>query len=104
MEGGLRPFRRRTFPGRCHGPSDPTPEEDPHQIVIDLDFDSTAPAHAFAALLHERVWGTGNSPALVGAPTTRVLVEWADYMAPRVWAALRLTFGPTFTRVCCTDR
>ena len=53
-------------------------EEDPRQIVIDLDFDEPALAHAFAALLHERVWGTENAPALVGAPTTRVLVAAAD--------------------------
>jgi len=50
-------------------------EDDAHQIVIDLDFDSTAAAHAFAAFLRDRVWGTPNAPALVGAPTTRVLVE-----------------------------
>jgi hypothetical protein len=50
-------------------------EEDPRQIVIDLDFDDPASAHAFAAFLHERVWGTGNAPALVGVPATRILVE-----------------------------
>ena len=53
-------------------------EEDPRQIVIDLDFDEPSLAHAFAALLHERVWGTENAPALVGVPTTRVLVAGAD--------------------------
>lgn len=53
-------------------------EEDPSQIVIDLDFEAPAPAHAFAAFLHERVWGTANAPALVGAPTTRVLVDRTD--------------------------
>jgi len=50
-------------------------EEDPRQIVIDLDFDEPASAHAFAVFLRERVWGTGNAPALVGVPTTRILVE-----------------------------
>lgn len=53
-------------------------EEDPRQIVIDLDFHEAAPAHDFSAFLHERVWGSGDAPALVGAPTTRVLVEWTD--------------------------
>lgn len=53
-------------------------EEDPRQMVIDLDFDAPAQAHAFSAFLHERVWGTGNAPALVGPPTTRVLVERTD--------------------------
>jgi hypothetical protein len=50
-------------------------EEDPRQIVIDLDFDGPASAHAFAEFLHERVWGSGNAPALVGVPATRILVE-----------------------------
>lgn len=50
-------------------------EDDPSQIVIDLDFDTPALAHAFSAFLHESVWGTGSAPALVGAPTTRILVE-----------------------------
>jgi hypothetical protein len=50
-------------------------EDDARRIVIDLDFDSTAAAHAFEAFLRERVWGTGTAPALVGAPATRVLVE-----------------------------
>jgi len=49
-------------------------EDDARQVVIDLDFDSIPRAHAFSAFLHENVWGTGNAPALVGTPTTRVLV------------------------------
>lgn len=53
-------------------------EEDPSQVVIDLDFDASAPAHAFATFLHEQVWGTANAPALVGTPTTRVLVDGTD--------------------------
>jgi hypothetical protein len=53
-------------------------EEDPRQIVIDLDFDAPPLAHAFSAFLHKRVWGTGTAPALMGAPTTRVLIERAD--------------------------
>ena len=50
-------------------------EDDPCQIVIDLDFDAPPSAHAFSLFLHERVWETGNAPALRGEPTTRVLVE-----------------------------
>lgn len=53
-------------------------DEDDRHIVIDLDFDSTSPAHAFAAFLHDRIWGTASSPALVGAPTTRILIKPAD--------------------------
>lgn len=50
-------------------------EDDDRHIVIDLDFDSTSHAHAFAAFLHDNVWGTSNAPALLGTPTARVLVE-----------------------------
>ena len=49
-------------------------EDDDHHIVIDLDFDSTSRARAFAAFLHDTVWGTTKAPALVGTPITRVLV------------------------------
>ena len=57
-------------------------EDNDRQIVIDLDFDSTARAHAFAAFLHRSVWGTSNSPALAGTPTTRILVRPADHEPP----------------------
>ncbi|MDP3891579.1 hypothetical protein [Nocardioides sp.] len=50
-------------------------EDDASQVVIDLDFDSTAQARAFSTFLHEKVWGTANAPALVGTPTTRILVD-----------------------------
>lgn len=49
-------------------------EDDDHQIVIDLDFDSTTRARAFAAYLHDTVWGTQKAPALLGTPITRILV------------------------------
>lgn len=57
-------------------------EDDVRHIIIDLDFDAPALAHAFAAFLHERVWMTGNAPALVGAPTTRVFIEAPSDRAP----------------------
>lgn len=54
-------------------------EHDPHHVVIDLDFGSTEPAHEFAAFLRDTVWATSaNSPALVGAPVTRVLVDGGE--------------------------
>jgi hypothetical protein len=53
-------------------------EDDPRQIVIDLDFDAPPLAHAFSTFLHARVWGTGNAPALAGTPSTRVLIEADD--------------------------
>jgi hypothetical protein len=50
------------------------PVDDPRYVVIDLDFDTTAEAETFLELLRTRVWSTpGNSPALVGAPQTRIL-------------------------------
>ena len=50
-------------------------EDDPLHLVIDLDFEAAAAAHAFSTVLHEQVWRTPLSPALVGEPTTRVLVS-----------------------------
>lgn len=51
-------------------------EEDAHLIDIDLEFPDARLAHAFASFLHETVWATpSSSPALVGAPTTRVLLD-----------------------------
>ncbi|MBA2699493.1 MAG: hypothetical protein H0U61_12120 [Nocardioidaceae bacterium] len=50
------------------------PVDDPHYIVIDLDFDTTAEAEHFLAFLQTKVWASPeNSPALVGAPTTKIL-------------------------------
>jgi hypothetical protein len=63
---GVNPYRVRLI------------EDDPRHIVIDLDFDTASGAHAFSAFLHEHVWGTGNAPALVGAPTTQVLLDAGD--------------------------
>ena len=53
-------------------------EDDDHHIVIDLDFDSAERARAFSRFLQDTVWGTGNAPALVDTPTTRILVAAAD--------------------------
>ena len=50
------------------------PIGDPHYVVIDLDFDSTAEAEAFLQVLRTKVWSTpGNSPALAGAPQATIL-------------------------------
>jgi hypothetical protein len=50
------------------------PIDDPHYVVVDLDFDQTEQAEAFLGFLHQAVWSTpANSPALVGRPTGRVL-------------------------------
>jgi hypothetical protein len=50
------------------------PVDDPAYVVVDLDFDTVAEAEKFLGFLQENVWGvTQNSPALIGAPQTRIL-------------------------------
>ena len=50
------------------------PVDDPHYVLIDLDFDTAAHAERFLDLLRTRVWvNRDNSPALAGAPITRIL-------------------------------
>jgi hypothetical protein len=50
------------------------PVDDPHYVVIDLDFDTAEAAGRFLAFLRERVWPSPeNAPALVGAPHARIL-------------------------------
>lgn len=50
------------------------PVDDPHYVVIDLEFDAPAAAEAFRNFLHTRVWAvSSSSPVLVGSPTTRIL-------------------------------
>jgi hypothetical protein len=50
------------------------PADDPHYVVIDLDFVDAERATAFLAFLRANVWSTPErSPALAGAITTRIL-------------------------------
>jgi hypothetical protein len=50
------------------------PLDDTEYIVIDLDFMTAEEARAFLAFLNETVWAVrANSPALAGAPQTRIL-------------------------------
>jgi hypothetical protein len=50
------------------------PADDPTYVLIDLDFDTASQAAHFLDLLRTRVWSnTANSPALAGAPITRIL-------------------------------
>jgi hypothetical protein len=50
------------------------PIDDPQFIVVDLEFEESAAAEAFEAFLRTRVWSDPiSSPALVGAPMTRIL-------------------------------
>jgi hypothetical protein len=50
------------------------PVDDAHYVIIDLDFDTVDAAQSFLRVLHEKVWSSpDSSPALAGAPQTRIL-------------------------------
>lgn len=50
------------------------PLDDPHRIVVDLDFDTIEEAAAFLGFLEAEIWATpANSPALVGSPDAVIL-------------------------------
>lgn len=50
------------------------PVDDPHRIVVDLDFDTAEHATAFLDFLQANIWAVpANSPALVGSPTAIIL-------------------------------
>jgi hypothetical protein len=52
------------------------PIDDPHYIVVDLDFDTANEASNFLAFLQDSVWSSpGNAPALAGAPQTKILQQ-----------------------------
>ncbi len=50
------------------------PLGDPHQLMLDLEFDTVEEARAFALFLEQRVWASPETaPALAGTPRTRLL-------------------------------
>lgn len=50
------------------------PVDDPHYIVVDLDFDTADEASRFLAFLQNNVWSsTENAPGLAGTPQTKIL-------------------------------
>ena len=50
------------------------PVDDELYVVVDLDFEAPENAVGFLAFLRETVWARpANSPALVGAPSARIL-------------------------------
>lgn len=50
------------------------PVDDPHYVVVQLDFADAVQAEAFLEFLRTRVWSApANSPALAGTPQTRIL-------------------------------
>jgi len=49
------------------------PVDDPHYVLIDLEFVDLEATRAFLQFLETQVWSTpANSPALVGSPRTRI--------------------------------
>ena len=55
------------------------PVEDPHYVVIDLDFRTTEEAEGFLGFLETNVWSSADaSPALVGAPRARIFVPHSE--------------------------
>jgi hypothetical protein len=55
------------------------PVDDPHLLMIELDFDTVERATAFRDFLTTQVWTTpASAPALVGAPRTRLLRRPAE--------------------------
>jgi hypothetical protein len=49
------------------------PVDDPHYVLIDLEFATLTAAQAFRQFLETQVWSTpANSPALVGSPRARI--------------------------------
>ena len=50
------------------------PVDDPHYVVIDLDFETHDQAEAFLRFLQTEVWGSAqNAPALAGTAKTAIL-------------------------------
>ena len=52
------------------------PVDDPHYVLIDLEFATLGQARGFQQFLESQVWSTpANSPALVGSPRVRIAEE-----------------------------
>jgi hypothetical protein len=50
------------------------PVDDPHSVVVELDFAQRAQAEALLANLQTKVWNSSDlAPALKGAPKARIL-------------------------------
>lgn len=57
------------------------PVDDQGYVLIDLDFGTAAEAEKFLGFLRANVWNTGNAPALVGQPQTRILELAEEFTA-----------------------
>lgn len=50
------------------------PVNDPHYVLIELEFAAVEPAQRFQRFLETQVWSNpANSPALEGSPRTRIM-------------------------------
>ena len=50
------------------------PVDDPKYLMLDLEFDTSARAQAFAEFLEQHIWSSPtSSPALAGTAQTRIL-------------------------------
>jgi hypothetical protein len=61
------------------------PVDDEHQVMLDLDFDTTTDAEAFLDILRAKVWPSPDrAPAKIGEPKTHILemVEVREYRGP----------------------
>jgi hypothetical protein len=62
------------------------PTDDPKYLMLDLEFDTADDARAFAEFLEQKLWSSPtSSPALAGAPRTRILnlVSMSTDASPR---------------------
>lgn len=61
------------------------PVDNEHEVMLDLDFDSTTDAAAFLDILRTKVWPSPEkAPAKIGDPRTHILemVEAREYRGP----------------------
>lgn len=70
------PIDRRGLGARRHRVSRPV--DDPHYVVGELEFDTTAQAQACAAALRELWTSRQAAPALAGAPQVRIVETVED--------------------------
>jgi hypothetical protein len=73
-QGAFQQFAGMRARAGCRGQRVQRPVDDARYVVIDLDFDTVQAAESFLDVLNERIWSSReNSPALAGAPRTRIL-------------------------------
>jgi hypothetical protein len=67
-------FAERRRQGGVYAERIQRPTDDDHYVVVDLDFPTREQAERFLSFLESTVWASRDaSPALAGAPQTRIL-------------------------------